>query len=280
MQMFQDAVWEWARAEIAEVGGHHAVVKAGVVPEPQRKKSTISQTAADSPAPIAPRTPSAACERRRADACARRRRDTRRSASCALRRPGGRSCPRSGPGEPRAPRRPAADGAVQLIHGLGDLVMLRIEFGDVDGMQLRALGGCMGLYSKDCSAVPEYRSRRTGYSAGYHGRKAGGCPESRPASLRQRFGRLRRGLLVLALGVGALPDGAGLQPLLDHVGAAALGALLRHGLAPGDELAVGIAVAAVERLARAWNGAPTTSPSEHSGHFTPMVFCLTYLQVG
>jgi hypothetical protein len=45
------------------------------------------------------------------------------------------------------------------------------------------------------------------------------------------------------------PDGAGLEPLLHHVGAAALGAFLDDRLALGDELAFGPAVAAVERLA-------------------------------
>src|ERR1035441_6253620 len=55
--------------------------------------------------------------------------------------------------------------------------------------------------------------------------------------------------LVLALRVRTLPYNARLEPLLHHVGAAALGALLRHGLAPSDEGAVGVAVAAVERLA-------------------------------
>src|ERR1035437_6663690 len=54
---------------------------------------------------------------------------------------------------------------------------------------------------------------------------------------------------MFALRVGTLPDGARLEPLLHHVRAAALGAFLGHGLAPGDERAVGIAVAAVERLA-------------------------------
>src|ERR1039458_9397973 len=59
-----------------------------------------------------------------------------------------------------------------------------------------------------------------------------------------------RGLhLVLALRVRTVPYGARLQPLLHHVGAAALRTLLRHGLAPGDEGAVGVAVAAVEGLA-------------------------------
>ena len=55
--------------------------------------------------------------------------------------------------------------------------------------------------------------------------------------------------LVFALGVGALPEGARLDEFLDHVRAAALRALLGHGLAPGDERAIGVAVAAVERLA-------------------------------
>src|SRR5262249_55053598 len=40
-----------------------------------------------------------------------------------------------------------------------------------------------------------------------------------------------------------------LQPLLDHVGTAALRALLLHRLTPGDKGAVGIAIAAVEGLA-------------------------------
>src|ERR1035441_1742844 len=63
------------------------------------------------------------------------------------------------------------------------------------------------------------------------------------------FGRDGGLHLVFALRVRTLPYGARLEPLLHHVGAAALGALLWHGLAPGDEGAVGVAVAAVERLA-------------------------------
>src|SRR5450756_33749 len=55
--------------------------------------------------------------------------------------------------------------------------------------------------------------------------------------------------LVFALGVRTLPHGARLEPLLHHIRAAALGTLLGHGLAPGDESAVGVAVAAVKRLA-------------------------------
>src|SRR5260370_2366582 len=68
---------------------------------------------------------------------------------------------------------------------------------------------------------------------------------SRLRSLRQN--RLRSGLLVLTLGVGALPHGARLEPLLHHVGAAALRALLGYRLPPGDELAVRIPVASVQR---------------------------------
>src|SRR5208283_5452573 len=54
---------------------------------------------------------------------------------------------------------------------------------------------------------------------------------------------------MLALGVGALPEGAGLQPLFDHVGAPAFGTFLGDGFAPGDEIALGPADAAVKRLA-------------------------------
>src|ERR1041385_7101089 len=64
--------------------------------------------------------------------------------------------------------------------------------------------------------------------------------------LRLQF---RRGALVLAVVVGALDEGAGFEPLLDHVGAAAFGALFGDGLAPGYEIAIGPAVASVEGLA-------------------------------
>src|ERR1051325_4052684 len=77
----------------------------------------------------------------------------------------------------------------------------------------------------------------------------GGDVQARRPSLRGDGGgllvllQLRRRALVLAVAVGALDERTGLQPLLDHVGAAALGALL------GDRLAIGVAVAAVEGLA-------------------------------
>src|ERR1041385_3870878 len=83
----------------------------------------------------------------------------------------------------------------------------------------------------------------------------GGDVQARRPALRGDGGgllvllQLGSGALVLAIAVGALDERAGLQPLLDHVGAAALGALLGDRLAPGDELAIGVAVAAVEGLA-------------------------------
>src|SRR5205814_1209838 len=68
-------------------------------------------------------------------------------------------------------------------------------------------------------------------------------------ALSRYFDGLRRGLLMLALDVRALPHRACLQPLLDHVRTAALGTLLLYGLAPRDELTIGVAIAAVESLA-------------------------------
>src|SRR5690348_760478 len=66
--------------------------------------------------------------------------------------------------------------------------------------------------------------------------------------LQDRLRRLRRFLLVLALGVRALPHRPRLEEFFDHVRAAALRTLLRHGFAPRHEIALRPAVAAEERL--------------------------------
>src|SRR5579862_5690758 len=55
-------------------------------------------------------------------------------------------------------------------------------------------------------------------------------------------------MLVLALVIRTLCDRSGLQPFFDQVARSALWALLVERLAPGDEVALRIAVAAVERL--------------------------------
>src|SRR5207249_9932975 len=47
----------------------------------------------------------------------------------------------------------------------------------------------------------------------------------------------------------ALPNRAGLQPLLHHIRAAAFGTFLAHRLAPSYELAIGVTVATIKRLA-------------------------------
>src|ERR1700678_1700415 len=67
--------------------------------------------------------------------------------------------------------------------------------------------------------------------------------------LRRHFHRNDERLLELAFAVGTLRDGSGFEPLFDQVAGTAIGALLLNGLAPGHEVAFGIAVAAEERLA-------------------------------
>src|ERR1035441_525945 len=72
---------------------------------------------------------------------------------------------------------------------------------------------------------------------------------ARPSLLRQSLHRNQHGLLVLAIRIRTLQHRPGLQPLLHHVRAPALGTLLLPGIAPSDEVAIRPAVAAVERLA-------------------------------
>src|SRR3954454_12859755 len=63
------------------------------------------------------------------------------------------------------------------------------------------------------------------------------------------FDGLRRGLLMFAVFVRTLPHGTRFQPFFDHVGVAAIRAFLLDGLAPRHKLAIGIAIAAIERFA-------------------------------
>src|SRR5712692_5552623 len=57
------------------------------------------------------------------------------------------------------------------------------------------------------------------------------------------------GFLVTAFGLRAAQHGAGLQPFLNEIWIAALGAFFRYRLAPGDEIAIRVAAAAVKSLA-------------------------------
>ena len=63
------------------------------------------------------------------------------------------------------------------------------------------------------------------------------------------MGHYFEGMLVFTFRVGALRDRTGFQILLDEITAAALRALFRDGLAPGDEIAIGITVAPIESSA-------------------------------
>src|ERR1039458_3865423 len=81
-----------------------------------------------------------------------------------------------------------------------------------------------------------------------------------PSLLRQRLHRRQHRLLVLAIRVGTLQHRPGLQPLLHHIWAAALGTFLLHRLAPGHEVAVRPAVASRRTFFRAWSAAPPPRP--------------------
>src|ERR1039457_4818492 len=98
-------------------------------------------------------------------------------------------------------------------------------------------------FTRQCSAEDHFRVAQSKWGAPVRG-----CEPHRrfPAPAPHRR---QHGLLVLAIRVGTLQHRPGLQPLLHHVRAAALGALLLHRLAPGHEVAIRPAVAAVERLA-------------------------------
>src|SRR5208283_103193 len=91
------------------------------------------------------------------------------------------------------------------------------------------------------------------WESGENGGGAGrgnNCARESAAGLCGCRGR-RSGRFVLALRVGTLPHGAGFEPLLHHVRAAAFGTFLGDRFAPRYELTIGILVTTVKCFALA-----------------------------